>query len=1105
MSTPIRVLIIEDSEDDAFLVRRELQRGGFDVFSQRVDTLPALRTALEQDTWSLIISDYNLPGFDGLHALRVFKSFGMDMPFLLISGAVGEEIAVDAMKAGAHDYIKKENLARLVPAVARELRETQVRKERLQVKEMLDASEARYRTLVENIPIGVYRCTAGMPGNILMANPSFLGLFGLETASELALTTMSDLFFNPQDLQLFSNRLLNQERITAEEWLFHRRDGTPIWGMVTAQVGQENPDAPLYFDCTIEDITSKKQGQNLQDAIYQIAQAMSITLTLEELIAQIHRIIASLMNATNFFLALLDEDTQYISFPYYVDEIDKDYEPIKVGNGLTSLVLRSGDSLLVAPENYQELIEQGKLTPVGIPPVDWLGVPLKNRENKTIGALVVQSYSERYRYTENDRNILTFVSSQVAISIERRQAEEALRHSEARQGALLNAIPDLMMVMNADGYISDFKAPIGISGMSKEQFLGKYIREVIPHAVANLMIAHARIVLESGRIEIFECEMAIPLVDGNLRSLEFRMSASAKEQVLTLIRDISEERQAEKRIEQQRTFLSQVIDMNPNFIFAKDRNGRFTLANQAVSENYGTTPEELIGKTDADFNPNQQEVDHFHKDDLEVIDSLHEKFIEEEPVTDAKGIVRRMQTVKMPLFVPGSDEVQVLGVSTDVTYAFQDSLTRLPNQRVFLDRLTRVISRSRRYSSTYSAVLILDLDRFALVNESFGQTLGDELLLQTAQRLQTCLRTVDTVARLGGDEFAILVEDLESVNSITQIAERIMEEISLPFELHSQRVMVSTSIGIVMCAPDYEPQNILRDADIALHRAKAAGKARYEFFEETMRENIRTSLQLETDLRQAINRDEFELHFEPIINIETGKAVSLEALLRWRSPGRGFLMPSRFIPLAEDTGVIIQIGAWVIREACTLMARWHQAYPSVCETSVSVNLSTKQFLQGNLVTVIKQILEETHFDPHYLQLEITESVIIENETQVIETLTDFRSMGIKVQMDDFGSGYSSLVYLHRLPLHAIKIDRSFISGSGSQITSPEIVRTIIHLANDLHLETIAEGVETPDQLNLLRGMGCNKVQGFLFSHTMPSDVAERFLSEQQGQFDWVGK
>ena len=743
------------------------------------------------------------------------------------------------------------------------------------------------------------------------------------------------------------------------------------------------------------------------------------------------------------------------------------------------------------------------MKPVGNPPVDWLGVPLRNRENKTIGVLAVQSYSDRYRYTENDQNILAFLSSQVALAIERRKAEEALRSSEARQGALLNAIPDLIFVIDHEGRVTDYKAPFGTNGIPLVPVLSKLIQDSLSTKIAETMIFHAQKVLNSGKVELFECEVPMPNPGGEIRHLEVRMSASDKSHVLTLIRDISEKRQAENNIEQQRTLLRKVIDVNPNFIYAKDRQGRFTLANQAFAQAYGTTVEELIGKTDSNFNPNEQEVKQFLRDDLEVIDNNHGKYIEEESITDSIGNVRRMQTVKLPFVIPGSTEIQVLGVSTDITYAFQDSLTRLPNRRVFVDRLGRVLRRLKRFSSTISAVLMLDLDRFAMVNESFGHYTGDELLILAAQRLQMSLRTVDTVARMGGDEFAILVEDLESVNSIIQIAERVINEISLPFELQDQRVVISASIGIVLCASDYEPENILRDADIALHRAKAAGKGRYEFFEETMWENVRNKLQLDTDLRQAINRNELALHFEPIIDIRTGRVKSLEALLRWHNPERGLVKPGLIIPLLEETGLIIPIGEWVFREACRLMSLWHKNLPATSDISISVNLSTKQFLQKNLVSDFSRIISETGFDPHYLHLEITESAIIENETLVIAALENFRAMGIHIYMDDFGTGYSSLVNLHKLPLNAIKIDRSFISGRGNLLNGAEIVRTIIHLANDLHLETIAECVETKEQLNMLRMMGCNYVQGFLFTPTMPSQATETFLCNQEGMYTWI--
>lgn len=429
--------------------------------------------------------------------------------------------------------------------------------------------------------------------------------------------------------------------------------------------------------------------------------------------------------------------------------------------------------------------------------------------------------------------------------------------------------------------------------------------------------------------------------------------------------------------------------------------------------------------------------------------------------------------------------------------AFHDALTGLPNRALFIDRLEHALERAKRLEDYLFAVIFLDLDRFKIVNDSLGHMVGDQLLLAIASRIKACLRSADTVARLGGDEFTILLEDIKDVSYAKDVANRIQEELMLPFNLSGNEVFTTASIGIALSAIGYDrPEQLLRDADTAMYQAKARGKARYEVFDITMHTSAIALLQLETDLRRAIDRHEFRIHYQPIVSLFSGRINGFEALVRWQHPDRGLVSPTEFIPVAEETGLMIPIGWWVLREACRQMHVWQVQFPANPPLTISVNLSGKQFSQPDLSEQIKQILQETSLDPRTLKLEITESVIMENAESATIMLSQLQTLGVQLYMDDFGTGYSSLSYLHRFPIDILKIDRSFVSRMGVDDENLEIVRTIMTLAHNLGMNVTAEGVETAEQLALLRALKCEYGQGYLFSKPVDGEAAGALIAPE---------
>jgi diguanylate cyclase (GGDEF)-like protein len=428
--------------------------------------------------------------------------------------------------------------------------------------------------------------------------------------------------------------------------------------------------------------------------------------------------------------------------------------------------------------------------------------------------------------------------------------------------------------------------------------------------------------------------------------------------------------------------------------------------------------------------------------------------------------------------------------------AFHDSLTGLPNRALFIERLGRVIEQTKRFKDYFFAVLFLDLDRFKVVNDSLGHLLGDQLLIKFARRLEIYLRSVDTVARLGGDEFVILLHGIQSINCAIQIADRIQKELTLPFDLNGYEVFISTSIGIALSTTGYDqPEEILRDADTVMYRAKALGKARYEVFDKDMHARAVTLLQLENDLRRSLERQELQVHYQPVVSLKTGRINGFEALVRWQHPHRGLVSPVEFIPIAEETGLIIPIGYWVLCEACRQISAW-QEYYQASPLTISVNFSGKQFSQPDLIKQIDQILQETGLDGKSLKLEITESVLIENAESAAAMFLHLKSLGVQVHIDDFGTGYSSLSYLHRFPIDGLKIDRSFVSRMGVNNENSEIVKTIMTMAHNLGMSVIAEGIETAEQLTQLRALQCEYGQGYFFSKPLKPEAAAAFIAKE---------
>ncbi len=531
--------------------------------------------------------------------------------------------------------------------------------------------------------------------------------------------------------------------------------------------------------------------------------------------------------------------------------------------------------------------------------------------------------------------------------------------------------------------------------------------------------------------------------------------------------------------------------------------GRFAYVSPSCLGVLGYSPEALL---DRDF------VDLVHPEDRKLLgDRLFQQRVAEDSASQAIYRIRHaegyyvwFETTAQPIIEQGL-LTGLMTASRDITErhmieeklvqgALYDDLTGLPNRALLMDRLAQALERRVRTESRF-AVLFLDLDRFKIINDSLGHAAGDELLKAIGERLKTCVRTIDTVARLGGDEFCLLLEDLHGQEEATQTATRIQRALTQPFTVDEHDIFTSASIGIAFSSSHYgEPQELLRDADIAMYRAKNAGKARHAVFDHAMHDQAVNLMKLETDLHRAVERGELFLEYQPIVHLETGEMAGFEALVRWRHPERGLIEPGDFIPMAEETGQVLSLDRWVLREACRRTAEWQRTFDPGRPLMVSVNFSAMHFTLGDGAEALVKTVLEAGLPPSQLKLEITEGALMNNSSQAVEMLEALRREGIVVQVDDFGTGYSSLSYLHRLPIDSLKIDRSFVQGIEQDSQNLEIVTTIVNLAHSLRIDVVAEGIENAEQLQLLRDLSCEYGQGFHFAKPLtPEEVERRFL------------
>lgn len=865
--------------------------------------------------------------------------------------------------------------------------------------------------------------------------------------------------------------------------------------------------------------TLKEQDQTrrLQNALYYIADVTGAAGDVDELYKALHYIVAGMMYAENFYIAVCEDNSDKVSFPYLVDEYDKEYlktmPKTQFLESLTGYVYKTGKPLLISMEELEHMKAQGIFKVYGKQSmVDWLGVPMK-LGNEVLGAIVVQSYDEAIRYKESDKELLNFVSQHITTAIKRKAAEQSLKkaHEELEQRVALRTQELSVSNKHLEEQIKERERAEKLQGMlyeisdltSQPIELDEFY-EAIHHIIREWIYAE---------------NFFIALVDRAMGRIEFPYIVDQHDINYTPLPLGNDSGRKVKTS----GFTEYIVSQGKPLLYPQDiekeKTGDLTLIFQgrpahawlgvpllADDKPIGVLAVQSYNK-DIMFTEKDKELLTFvsrhiatalqRKYDADLLKLAHEelKVINDELEQRVNVRTRELSSANTRLQEMLEERKAIeQKLAHD---ACHDGLTDLPNRTLLLDRLDNAIKRQLRSSGVDYAVLFLDLDRFKVVNDSLGHWEGDQLLREVSVRLLSCVRPGDTVARMGGDEFCILVDGAQSESIAIRIAKRVLAKLSQPFILKNQTVFISASIGITLSSIGYQnPDTALRDADVAMYHAKAMGKAQYAIFNIAMHQHAINLLKLENELRVAVEQQKIELVYQPIVRLKDGTVVGFEALARWDHKDLGYISPAEFIPIAEETGLIFRLGLQILKQAALQVNEWRQLGRQFGDITVSVNLSAKQIGHPDLFENIISLFKSNNIAPDAVKFEITESLLIYNFDQSKTLLNQLCNENFKIMLDDFGTGYSSLSYLHHFPIHTLKIDRSFVSNLERHNENKEIIRTIKTLADSLNMSVIAEGIETETQARILSDFGFEYGQGYYFARPLKAENAKALLLQQ---------
>ncbi|HZH32385.1 MAG TPA: PAS domain S-box protein [Pyrinomonadaceae bacterium] len=947
--------------------------------------------------------------------------------------------------------------------------------DRVQGEEALRAAELQYRSIFEQAVHGIYRSTPD--GKFLAANPAMALMLGYSSPAELiahCTDIAHDFYADAETRAALQHLLVAHGKVQGfEAQVFCKDRRSVIWMRENIHAVRDASGALLYYEGSVEDITAGKRA--------------------EEKLARSEEQYRVLFESNPNPMWVYDADTYaYLA----VNEAAVRHYGYTRAEFLAMSIfdVRPPDSVPAVLENIASL-------------------PLPHRH---AGEWEHRKKDGTPIFVEISSQLIDFGGRTARLVLindvtERKQAAAALRESEERYRELFENANDVIFTTDlACRFLSVNPAVEKVTGYTCAEISRMSFTEMFaPECVEDSREMMKRKLAGDEATTCYETEIVSKSGERVLLELSTQLITDDEGTpigVQGIARDGTKRKRAERALRESEERYRELFENANDLIYTHDLQGNFTSLNKTGERIIGYTREEAASLNIAQVIAPEHLA-------LARQMMVREGAFDEATVYEVDIIAKDGRRVPLEvstrLVYQNGEPCGVQGIARDIAErkhteakllhnAYHDALTGLPNRTLFTDHLQMAVERARRHAEFVFAVLFLDLDRFKNVNDSLGHTVGDHLLVALSRRLQHCLRPSDVVARLGGDEFAILLNDIGAQpGEAVSLAERVQRELMQPFNLGGHEVFTTASIGIALSTTGYEtPEAVLRDADTVMYRAKAQGKARHEVFDQNMHARVVALLRLENDLRRAVERDEFRLQYQPIVSLATGRVSGFEALVRWQHPELGLIPPCDFIPVAEETGVIVELGQWVLEEACRQMRLWQAISPQHGRLKLSVNLSSRHFLQLDLYERIVEVLAESGLAPTTLQLEITESILMENAHTIVPLLGRLRELGVELAIDDFGTGYSSLSYLSRLkPIHTLKIDRSFISMGGDDHENAEIVRTIIMLARNMGKVVVAEGIETAEQLARLRTLDCTYGQGFLFSRPQDPFEIERRLRQ----------
>ncbi len=871
--------------------------------------------------------------------------------------------------------------------------------------------------------------------------------------------------------------------------------GAYVWAKASALFDQDgNVTGAIQ---TIRDITDKKLTEISTRVLYLVSTAASTPLGDKELFDKVFGVLTEHLQVRIMYVSLLNADGSTTTFPYFNRQALARHETLKHLALLSSQARTAPAPLLqnARPEGLEHDEAQ---------PAQWFASPLRYGD-QILGSVVISFTGDNRCCVPGDTHVLASVADHLALAISRNATEKALRQSEKKHRAIFeNATEGIFQISLDHDLMSANPAMASIFGYAGVEDLMTdghgFLQRVISSDDRVRLLSQALQLGVARNVELdaLKADGTKTWISMNVRTV--KRADGCISHLEGSVRDVSMRKKAERKLAVQKGLFQQLFDNSPLGILLLGKDGAPMDINPSFTSLFGYTKSDLHSLFEMLLHP----------------DSLDESFAFISTVLSGTSVSTetrrrtkdgRVIPVSMlgyPYELDGtisgaffifSDISERKNYEAQLTrQALRDNLTGLPNRVLFMDRLNRAMTRQQRNREYRFAVLMIDLDSFKRVNDTLGHQAGDHLLQEVASRLSHCLRNVDTVARMGGDEFAVLLEDFQSNQEAIAITRRMLEAIRHPLMILDQEVQVSASVGVVLQTERYtSPNDLLRDADISMYRSKELGKNQFKVFSKSMYEHVVQTVKLENDLRHALAGNEFELFFQPIYTLAAQRLQGFEALIRWNHPQRGHLPPGAFIPVAEETGLITEIGKWVMLRGCRVLAGWHERFPGL-DLDLSLNLSPKDLLQASLIPVLTDLLQETGLKARHIKLEITETAVMDNPEQATSRLERLQRMGFQIAMDDFGTGYSSLSYLQRLPLDILKIDRSFVQTMLENPNNLEIIKAIVGLGKILDLRIVAEGVETREQFDALRELGCDLAQGFFLGKPMPEEQAEQLIT-----------